>query len=124
VIRRFLFHLVVNAAALYFISQLLQGDFEVMGGVKGYLIAASIFGFLNSLVRPVMNLVAIPLILMTAGLFTLVLNMIVVWLAEYALEVLAFEGVSLHFEHFAAFFYTGLLLSIANFLIGWLTAKN
>ena len=121
-IRRFLLHLVVNAAILYFISQLLNGDFAVLGGMKGYFIASFIFGLLNSLVRPVMKLIALPLVLMTVGLFTFVLNMIVVWLMKYALEVLAFQGVAIHVEHFAAYFYTGLLLVIGNFILGWLLA--
>jgi putative membrane protein len=123
VIKRILLHLVANAAVLYFISLLLHGDFAINGGVAGYFVAALIFGLLNSLIKPILKILSLPLVLITAGLFTFVLNMIVVWLLKYVLDVLAFEGISVHFEHIAAYFYVGLLMAVANFLIQWLTAK-
>jgi len=123
VIRRFLLHLVANAAALYFISIMLNGDFVITGGLTGYFLAALIFGFINSLVKPLLKILSFPLILITAGLFTFVINMLVVWLIKYALDILLFEGINVHFEHIAAYFYVGLLMSIANVLIQWLTKK-
>lgn len=122
-LRRFILHLLANAGALYFISLILHGDFAITGGVLGYFVAALIFGILNSLVKPILKILAFPLMLMTVGLFSFVLNMIVIWLAKYALNVLAFEGIGIHVEHIAAYFYAGLLLAIANFLILWLTRK-
>ena len=122
-IRRFVLHILANAAALYFISLILHGDFAVTGGVLGYFVAALIFGILNSLVKPILKLLSLPLLLITAGLFSFVLNMIVIWLAKYALNVLAFEGIGIHVEHIAAYFYAGLLLAVANFFIHWLTRK-
>lgn len=122
-IRRLLLHLVGNAAALYFISQYLNGDFAVTGGVKGYVIAALIFGFINSLVKPVLKLIALPFIVMTLGLFTLALNVIVLWLVKYSLNILAFDGVSVYLAHTPALFYSGLLLGAANLTIHWLTDK-
>lgn len=113
--------MLANAAAIYFISLALDGDFAITGGIQGYFIAAFIFGFINSLVKPILKILALPLILMTFGLFTLVLNIIVLWLARYALGVLAFQGVSVHIEHIAAFFYASLLLGMANLFISWLT---
>jgi len=123
VIRRFVLHILANAAALYFISEMLNGDFAVMGGAKGYLIAAVIFGVLNTLVKPVLKLLSFPLMLITVGLFSLVLNMLIIWLAEYALEVLDFQNVGIYVAHIPAYFYAGLLLAVANFLIHWLTRK-
>lgn len=122
-LRRFILHLLANAGALYFISLILHGDFAITGGMLGYLVAAFIFGVLNSMVKPLLKLLSLPLILITAGLFSFVLNMLVIWLAKYALEILAFEGIGIHVEHIAAYFYAGLLLAIANFLIHWLTRK-
>jgi len=123
-IKRFVLHLLANAAALYFISLILNGDFAILGGVKGYFIAALIFGTLNSLVKPILKILSLPIMLVTAGLFSLVLNMIMVWLAKYILDILAFDGIGVYIKHLAAYFYAGLLLAIANFFIHWLTKKN
>ena len=122
-IKRFLLHLVANAVALYFISILLNGDFAIQGGVAGYFLAAFIFGFLNTLIKPILKILAFPLILATIGLFSLVLNVVVVWLAKYVLDTLAFEGISVYIAHIPAYFYAGLLLAAANLIIGWLTEK-
>lgn len=122
-IKRLLLHLLATAVALYFISVILNGDFEVTGGWQGYLLAAFIFGFLNALVKPILKILSLPLVLITAGLFTFVLNMLVLWLAKYALDVLAFDGIAIQLAHIPAYFYAGLLIAVANFLIHWLTAK-
>lgn len=113
----------VSAAAFYFISLILNGDFAITGGVKGYLIAACVFGLLNSLVKPVLKLLSLPFMIMTFGLFTLVLNVLILWLVKYVLGVLAFQGVGVYTAHVAAFFYAGLLISVANLFISWLTRK-
>ena len=122
-IRRFILHILANAVALYFISLMLNGDFAVVGGLKGYLIAAVIFGVLNTLVKPILKILSFPLMLLTVGLFSLVLNTLIIWFAEYALEVLDFQGVGIVVAHLPAYFYAGLLLAIANFFIHWLTRK-
>ena len=122
-IRRLTLHLLANAIALYFISQLLNGDFAVTGGWQGYLLAAFIFGFLNSLVKPILKILSLPVMVITAGLFSLILNILILWLAQYFLGVLAFENISIYVEHIAAYFYAGLLIAMANSVIHWLTRK-
>jgi putative membrane protein len=122
-IRRLVLHLLANAAAFYFISLILNGDFGVTGGVKGYFIAACVFGLLNSLVKPILKLLALPFMIMTLGLFTIVLNIVVLWLVKYVLNVLAFQGVGVHTAHIAAFFYAGLLIGVANLIISWLIRR-
>ena len=122
-IKRFILHLLANAGALYFVSQILSNDFAVTGGLKGYLIAALIFGTLNTLVKPILKILSFPLILITVGLFHLVLNMFMIWLAEYALDILEFNGVGIVVEGLGTYFMAGLLLTLANFFIHWLTQK-
>ena len=122
-IKRIILRILANAAALYFTSQILVGDFAVVGGLKGYLIAGVIFGVLNTLVKPILKILSFPLILLTVGLFHLILNMLMIWLAEYALEVLDFAGVGIVVAHIPAYFYAGLLLAVANYFIHWLTRK-
>lgn len=119
-IRRLILHLLANAAALYFVSLILNGDFGITGGVKGYLIAALVFGLLNGLVKPILKLLSLPFMIISLGLFTIVLNVVVLWLVKYSLGVLAFQGVGVYTAHIPAFFYAGLLISVANLIISWL----
>ena len=120
-IRRFLLHIVMNAAALYGVVYLMKGDFILNGGYRGYLIAAIILGLLNSLVKPLLKVLSFPFILLSAGLFTLVINSFLVWFIKYALEVLQFQGVSLSINGgMTTYLITGLLLSLANMVIHYL----
>ena len=123
-IKSIVFHLVANAGALYLVNQVLSTHFVIMGGWKGYLIAALIFGLLNSLVKPLLKILSFPFVILTAGLFTLVINMALVWLAKYLMGVLDFEGVSLLIQGgWTTYLYASLLLAVANMIIHWLN-KN
>ncbi len=123
-LKRIIAHIVANAVALYFISLILEGNFMIVGGIKGYLIAAIIFGLLNGIVKPILKLLSLPFVLVTAGLFIFVINTFLVWFAEYALDILDFESVAIVVE--GGFFYyvfAGFLIALFNMIISWLLKK-
>ncbi len=122
-IRRLILHLIANGIALYFISEISKGDFLITGGFKGYVIAALIFGILNSFVKPVLKILSLPLMILSVGLFTFVINIFIVWFAKYFIDVLAFEEVAIVIDKWVVYLYVGLLVSIANVLIHWLVKK-
>lgn len=72
-IHRVLAKILVSAVALWAADQLL-GGFAVMDGIQGLIIAGVVLGLLNMIVRPILKLVTFPLILVTFGLFTIVIN--------------------------------------------------
>ncbi len=72
---------VINVVALYAAIWLLDGvDFQ--GGWTGILWLALIIGLLNALVRPLLKFLTCPLIILTLGLFTLVINTVLFWLTS------------------------------------------
>lgn len=70
---RFLLRLVVNAIALVITAYVLPG-IHVTTDVGPLLLVALIFGIVNALVKPVIAILSCPLILLTLGLFYLVVN--------------------------------------------------
>lgn len=72
----------INAVAIWAAITLMQGrGIEVeAGGWVPIIILALIFGFLNALVRPVIELLTCPLIILTLGLGTLLINTLLFWL--------------------------------------------
>ena len=69
--------LLINAAALYvavFLVPELDFAFEPEGAWWKFLLVAVIFGLVNTLVRPILQLLTLPITLMTLGLFLLVIN--------------------------------------------------
>ena len=83
--RSVLLHWLLNAAALWVAAALIPGlDFN--GGFGRLLLVAAVFGVVNSTLRPLLTILTCPLIVVTLGLFTLVINALMLlvtgWLSE------------------------------------------
>jgi len=123
-LRRLILHIIATGSALYFVGVILEGDFLITGGIKGYLIGAIAFGFLNSILKPILKLLSLPLMVITVGFFSFIINTFLVWFAEYALDVLQFEGVTVLVEGgFFTYLMAGFLISLFNMVISWLLKK-
>jgi len=80
-----------------------------------------IFGVLNGLVKPILKIITLPFVFITAGLFIFVINMFLVWFAKYILNVLQFEGVSITVSAgLFTYLYVGLTMAVVNMVIHWL----
>ncbi len=82
--RAVLMHWMFNAAALWVAAYFLTGlDFD--GTIVQLLLVAAVFGVVNSLLRPLLTVLTCPLIVLTLGIFTLVINalmlMVTGWLS-------------------------------------------
>jgi putative membrane protein len=92
-IRRILAKILIGALALWAADYLLTG-FSVTGGITGYLVAGAVLGLLNTLVRPVLKLITFPLILVTFGLFTIIINAAMLLLAAHLTGLIVISGIS------------------------------
>ena len=79
---KFIIRWVINVIALYVAVWLLDGRINYEGAWTGILWLALIIGLLNALVRPLLKFLTCPLIILTLGLFTLVINAFMFWLAS------------------------------------------
>lgn len=84
-VRRFLVKVLVSSVALW-IADILLSDFLVAGGITAYLLAGLLLGALNIFVRPVLKLLTFPLILLSFGLFTVVINAAILWSVAHVLD--------------------------------------
>jgi putative membrane protein len=85
---RFLLRVLVTAAALAVAAWLIDGIYfdgprhgmdEVQEKILPLLLVALILSLINSLVRPVLTILSIPFIIVTLGLFLLVINALLFW---------------------------------------------
>ena len=65
------------AAAAYFVPGI-----RVEGGIATYFVVALVLGLVNSLVRPLVKALACGLIVLTLGLFLLVINAAMLWVTS------------------------------------------
>jgi putative membrane protein len=84
-VRSLLLHWILNAAALWVAAALIPG-LAFNGGPGRLLLVAAVFGIVNSTLRPLLTILTCPLIVLTLGLFTLVINALMLlvtgWLSE------------------------------------------
>ena len=111
----FLLNLVVGAAALYAVSQLYSGvSFAPGAGTADVVLAALVLGLVSALIRPVLGLLALPITVLTLGLFALVLNGLMLWLTA--------QFTALNVAGFGAAIVGAALLSIVTWLMDLVTA--
>jgi putative membrane protein len=81
-----LFILIIgNALALYLATRLIPG-FEITSNYIGFLKVGLVLGIINSFVRPLVKLLSFPFILITFGLFSLVINILLLYSTSYLFD--------------------------------------
>jgi putative membrane protein len=78
---KFILRWAINAIALYLAVLILPG-IDLRSDLVSILWLALIFGLINALFRPLIQLLTCPLIILTLGLFTLVINTFLFWLTS------------------------------------------
>jgi putative membrane protein len=79
---KFIIRWAINAIALYLAVLILPGRIDLQGGLVAIIWLALIFGLVNALFRPLLQFLTCPLIILTLGLFTLVINTFLFWLTS------------------------------------------
>ena len=104
---RFLVRLLINAAALWVATKIVPG-ISASGDPVSFLSVALVFGLLNALVRPVVTMLTCPLLILSLGLFTFVINAFILWLTSAAA---ARFGLGFHVSDFWSAFWGALVVS-------------
>ena len=111
--------LVVNAVALY-VTTLLNIGVLFNGQWWEMAIVAFIFGLANAVIRPILNFFTCPLILLTLGLFTLVVNGLMLLLTG---GISDYFHLGFHVNGFWAAFIGALVVSIVSFALNIFVRK-
>lgn len=114
----FLLRWVANSFGLWLASRLLSGSFhDTDATLKTFLPAGLVLSLLNSILRPIIVVLSLPAIVLTLGLFTLVVNGVIVYIT---LKLVPGVDIS-----FVGSIVTGLLISLINYAIsGILELRN
>jgi putative membrane protein len=78
---KFFLRWLINAVALYVAVAFVPGIHPQSANYLSFIWLALIFGLLNALLRPLLKFLTCPLIILTLGLFTLLINTFLFWLA-------------------------------------------
>src|ERR671934_2944845 len=80
----------INAAALWVADALWDG--VTINGWAAFLIGAAVLGIANTVVKPVVAVLTLPLIIVTLGFFYLLINIAMVALAEWVAPNFSIDG--------------------------------
>ena len=108
----FLVRWALNSVGLWIAVRLLGTGYEnveVTAGFWGFVLAGLIFSLVNSIFKPLAVILSLPAILLTLGLFVLVVNGTLVYVS-----LLIAPGISMSFFNSIL---TGIILSLVNYIV-------
>ena len=115
----FLIRAGLTGFALWVVTKLVSGITFVGGDTTAQrvgiiFVVALIFGLVNAFIKPVVQLLSIPLYILTLGLFHIVINAFMLWLTAWITENTTHWG--LQIDHF---WWTAIWAAIVLSLVSW-----
>ena len=116
----FVLRAAVTGLALWVVTLILPGMNFVGGStvvqkVGIVLVVAVIFGLVNAFIKPIVQVLSIPLYILTLGLFHVVINALMLWITAWITDHTTHWG--LHIDHF---WWTAIWAAILLSIVGWI----
>ncbi len=110
---RFILRWAINAAAIFLAIRFVPG-ISLQSGWVSVIWLALIFGLVNAFLRPVLSLLTCPLIILTLGLFTLLINTFLLWLTG---QIGYLFGIGLTMNGFWPALMAGLVVTVVSVVL-------
>ncbi|GEM33487.1 phage holin family protein [Nocardia neocaledoniensis] len=114
--------LVINAIAIWAaaawidkIDILTPADSGNWGKALVILIVAAVFTAVNAVIKPIVKLLSLPFVILTLGLFLLIVNAGMLWLTAKITEL---SDYGLRVDGFWAALWGGVIISLVNWVLG------
>ena len=108
-VMKIIIRLLVSILAIVVTTKILPGV-HVSGGIQTYLVLAVVLAVINMILKPILVLLTLPLSIMTLGLFTLIINAVLILLASKIVS-----GFTVDSFWYAILF--GLVLSLVHWVL-------
>ena len=109
-LRRFIFRWLVNFLGLWAAAELMTQSIQYNDKLRVLVIAALIFSLVNAFIRPLIILLSLPAIVLTLGLFTLVINAFMLYLVTKIYE-------PFHLRSFWTAVVATIIIWVVNYLL-------
>jgi len=113
---KLILRILINAVALW-LTAMLFSVLEFSGNIWSLLIAAVIFGVVNAFIRPLVKLLTLPINVITLGLFTLVINTLMLLLTVWLSGAFSMTGGIL--SNLLTAFIAAIIISIISTILSW-----
>jgi len=113
-LKQFIQRWVINTLAVLVATHIVKGiHYDT---ISGLIVATLLLGILNTVVRPILMLISLPLLILTLGLFTLVINAVLLYLVG--------QTKFFHVDSFWAAFWGALVISIISLILNTMTGTG
>lgn len=110
---RMLLRLVINAVALWVAVRFVPG-ISFNGNPALLLVVALVFGVVNTIVKPIVTLLSLPAVLLTLGIFLLIINAFMLWLTGWLSTRLE---LGFHVDGFGAAFVGAIVVTLVAWVL-------
>ena len=116
----FLIRTALTGFALWVVTLIVPGiyfvgdDGSVLKGIGIVLVVAMIFGLVNAFIKPIVQILAIPLYILTLGLIHIVINALMLWITSWITDHVTSWGL-----HVDSFWWTAIWAAIVLSIVGW-----
>ena len=111
---RFLLRWLINAVGLFVAIRFVPGIEAQSENWLSIIVLALIFGVINALLNPLLKFLTCPLIILTLGLFTIVINTVLFWLAGRVGEMF---GVGFYVDGWLPALLGSLVVSVISIIL-------
>lgn len=121
----FVLTVIAIAAGLWVVVEFIPGiELTATQGneLAAFLVLAAVFVIVNAVVAPILRIVGLPLTCLTVGLFALVINGIVLLLAEWLFNLLSFQGSQFHVDGLWPAILGAIVLAIISGIVNFFTS--
>lgn len=123
-LRSFSISIIANSLAVWAVLSVLSNHISITADPlwKGIVLTGITIGVLNTLLKPMLKLLTLPVIILTLGLFLLVINALIIWMLEWLYGgLLSATGITILIQDgFLSYLLIGLFLAIINSFLHWL----
>ncbi|MEK7126747.1 MAG: phage holin family protein [Patescibacteria group bacterium] len=110
------FGILFNGLALYALIRLVDGV-TYTGGIKFFVLGGVVLGLINLFIKPLIKILSLPFVILTGGIFLVIINIGVLWLLKYFLEIIQFQNITIGFQSFTTYVIGALVFGIVNWAI-------
>jgi putative membrane protein len=113
--KKILLNIIIGSFTIYLATLFIPGvyletNLDLFEKIKIFLIAGLVLGILNYFLKPLLKFFTFPIIILTIGLFNLVINFFIIWLVDILIPQLYIIG-------FLPTLYTTILFTLLTIFI-------
>lgn len=111
----FIIRILGNILAIYAAYRFVPGVI-INGGLREFMLGGALLALLNMTVRPFLKLVSLPLIILSLGIFGLVINALILWLVDFIFDFVRIQNIW-------ALLWATIVITIVNLLVSGISKR-